>query len=128
MGTKRRVFLRLCACPRSIRPGPRGTRPWGERALTNGATGDTIPRVASVADILAQMRRSPSNVRFSDACRVATELFGEPRQKRSSHCVWKMPWAGDPRINLQNEHGKAKRYQVEQLIQAIDRKSEEAQK
>jgi hypothetical protein len=35
-----------------------------------------------------------------------------------------MPWAGDPRINLQNKHGKAKPYQVKQAIAAIDRSKE----
>jgi hypothetical protein len=33
-----------------------------------------------------------------------------------------MPWAGDPRINLQlGSGGKAKPYQVRQALQAIDR-------
>jgi len=36
--------------------------------------------------------------------------------------VWKMPWPGDPRVNLQmGEGGKAKAYQVRQALQAIDR-------
>jgi hypothetical protein len=33
-----------------------------------------------------------------------------------------MPWAGDPRVNLQKgQSGKAKPYQVRQAVQAIDR-------
>jgi hypothetical protein len=33
-----------------------------------------------------------------------------------------MPWPGDPRVNLQAaENGKAKAYQVRQLLAAIDR-------
>jgi hypothetical protein len=28
---------------------------------------------------------------------------------------------GDPRINVQNDHGKAKRYQVGQLLEAIEK-------
>jgi len=37
-----------------------------------------------------------------------------------------MPWHGDPRINLQKgDGGKAKEYQVKQLIKAIDKKKEE---
>jgi hypothetical protein len=78
--------------------------------------------MAMVADILVEMRRNPSGVRFSDAVKVATHYFGEPRQKGTSHCVWKMPWAGDPRVNLQKgDGGKAKTYQVKQLLEAIDR-------
>ena len=73
-----------------------------------------------VEDILSDMRRNPADVRFSDACKVATHYFGEPRQSGSSHKVWKMPWAGDPRVNLQKgTGGKAKAYQVRQLVEAI---------
>jgi hypothetical protein len=33
-----------------------------------------------------------------------------------------MPWAGDPRVNLQEgSGGKAKAYKIEQLLKAIDR-------
>ena len=32
-----------------------------------------------------------------------------------------MPWAGDPRINLQEEKGKGKAYQVRQALEAIDK-------
>lgn len=31
----------------------------------------------------------------------------------------KMPWPGNPRVNIQNEKGKAKRYQVRQVLAAI---------
>ncbi len=76
----------------------------------------------NIEDLLAEMLRNPSGIRFADACRVATHHFGAPRTKGSSHHVWKMPWPGDPRVNLQRgEGGKAKAYQVRQLIQAIAR-------
>ncbi len=39
----------------------------------------------------------------------------------ASHRVYKMPWAGDPRVNIQNEKGKAKVYQVKQVLKAIDK-------
>lgn len=77
-----------------------------------------------VDELLAEMRANPANVRFADACKVATHFFGPPRSKGSHH-VWKMPWAGDPRINLQDGGGKAKAYQVRQVVQAVDRLSEE---
>jgi hypothetical protein len=76
----------------------------------------------SIDDLLAEMRSNPAGVRFADACKVVTHFFGAPRSKGSSHQVWKMPWAGDPRINLQpGSEGKAKPYQVRQALQAIDR-------
>ncbi len=68
------------------------------------------------------MRNNPTGVRFADACKVVTKLFGEPRQDGTSHKVWKMPWAGDPRVNMQRgKSGKAKPYQLRQAVQAIDR-------
>jgi hypothetical protein len=78
--------------------------------------------MATVEDILADMRQSPAEVRFAQACRVAAHFFGEPRQNGTSHKVWRMPWAGDPRVNMQRGRGgKAKPYQVRQLLAAIDR-------
>lgn len=78
-----------------------------------------------VADLVTEMRESPKQVRFADAVKVATHFFGKPRQKGTSHCVWKMPWPGDPRVNLQDDRGKAKAYQIRQLLAAIDRKESE---
>lgn len=64
--------------------------------------------------ILEQMQREPSNVRFTDVKNVCEEYFGKPRQTGSSHMIFKTPWAGDPRINIQNDKGRAKAYQVRQ--------------
>jgi hypothetical protein len=43
-------------------------------------------------------------------------------QDSSSHAVFKMPWPGDPRVNIQDSKGKAKAYQVGQVLKAIDKK------
>ncbi|MCF6767196.1 hypothetical protein L3V86_02300 [Thiotrichales bacterium 19S11-10] len=69
--------------------------------------------------ILVQMENNPANVRFNDLVKVCTEYFGEPRQPGSSHMIFKTPWIGDPRINIQNANGKAKQYQVKQVLLAI---------
>jgi hypothetical protein len=82
----------------------------------------------SIQDLIAEMRANPADVRFADASRVASHSFGTPRNKGSSHYIWKMPWAGDPRINLQDARGKAKPYQVRQMLSAIDRLLEEKRK
>jgi len=80
----------------------------------------------NMRDLLVEMRSNPASVRFADACKVVTHFFGAPRSKGSSHHVWKMPWAGDPRINLQpGRGGKAKPYQIRQALHAIDRLLEE---
>jgi hypothetical protein len=80
--------------------------------------------MADLTQLVETLRANPAQVRFRDAVKVATHYFGEPRQRRTSHCVWKMPWAGDPRVNLQRgQGGMAKAYQVRQLLAAIDRLS-----
>ena len=32
-----------------------------------------------------------------------------------------IPWTGDPRVNIQNSKGRAKAYQVKQVLKEIDR-------
>ena len=69
--------------------------------------------------ILDQMRREPANVRFSDLKKICQAYFGKPRQAGTSHAVFKTPWSGDPRINIQDNKGRAKPYQVKQVLLAI---------
>jgi len=77
--------------------------------------------MASVGDIVKLMRRNPKGVSFNDLCKVCDKCFGKPRQSGSSHRIYKTPWPGDPRVNIQNDRGKAKPYQVRQVLLAIDR-------
>jgi hypothetical protein len=77
--------------------------------------------MASPKKILDQMRREPANVRFSDLKKLCEGYFGKPRQMGTSHAIFKTPWIGDPRINIQDDKGKAKAYQVRQVILAIDK-------
>jgi len=66
------------------------------------------------------MRSTPENVRFTDLHKLCVTYFGEPRQ-RGSHVIFKTPWQGNPRINIQEQKGKAKRYQVLQVLTAVDK-------
>jgi hypothetical protein len=77
--------------------------------------------MASYEKIINQMRREPTNVRFIDMLKVCEEFFGKPRQSGTSHTIFKTPWQGDPRVNIQNDKGKAKPYQVRQVLLAIDK-------
>ena len=71
-------------------------------------------------ELLAEMTSNPAGVRFTDACKVAKALFGEPRIN-GSHRIWSMKWQGDPRVNLQKGQGDlAKVYQVKQLLLAVE--------
>ncbi len=66
------------------------------------------------------MEANPKNVRFADLAKVCAHFFGEPRHKGTSHHVYKTPWPGDPRVNIQkSKDGKAKVYQVKQVSMAI---------
>lgn len=77
--------------------------------------------MAKINDIVADMRRNPKGIRFSDLCKVCDYHFGEARQAGSSHRIYKTPWRGDPRVNIQDSKGMAKAYQVRQVLKAIDR-------
>ena len=67
------------------------------------------------------MRESPGSVRFTDLGKVCEHYFGKPRQQGTSHRIYRTPWAGDPRINIQDSRGMARAYQVKQVLAAIDR-------
>ena len=67
------------------------------------------------------MQRNPKGVAFSDLCKVCDHYFGEARQTGGSHKIYKTPWQGDPRVNIQNDKGMAKAYQVKQVLKAIER-------
>lgn len=75
--------------------------------------------------IVEAMRAGPAGVRYADLFKVCEHYFGEARQSGSSHAVFRTPWQGDPRVNIQNDHGKAKAYQVRQVLAAIAKLDEE---
>jgi hypothetical protein len=81
---------------------------------------DTVPCMPSIDDILLQMKTNPAAVRFVDLSNVCIHYFGPARQKSGSHHVYKTPWKGDPRINIQSNRGMAKAYQVKQVLLAIE--------
>jgi hypothetical protein len=63
---------------------------------------------------------NPHNVLFADLLKICTKYFGEPRV-RGSHYIFKTPWKGDPRINLQRVDKMAKSYQVKDMKKAIEK-------
>jgi hypothetical protein len=77
-----------------------------------------MPRIS---ELVARMRTDPRDVRFADLCRVCDFFFGAARHGGTSHRVYRMPWPGDPRVNIQNDRGKAKAYQVRQVLKAIEK-------
>ena len=77
--------------------------------------------MSDIENILEKMRRSQNGIRYNELKKVCQHFFGNPRQSGSSHCIYKTPWPGDPRVNIQNDKGKAKPYQVKQVLLAIDK-------
>ncbi len=75
-----------------------------------------------IEKLLEAIKTNQKNIRFSDLTKICDHYFGYPRQQGTSHRVYKMPWEGDPRVNIQKgKNGKAKTYQIKQVIAAIDK-------
>ena len=83
--------------------------------MTDGSTNAII---IGMDKLLGQIRRNPRHVRFSDLRKLCDRYFGEPRQ-RGSHLFYRMPWQGQPLVNIQPSRGMAKEYQVRQALRAI---------
>lgn len=81
--------------------------------------------MSEIVRLCAQLRRNPQGVRFAVLSKVCEHYFGPPRQSGTSHAVYKTPWLGDPRVNIQNDNGMAKLYQVKQVLKAIARLEDE---
>jgi hypothetical protein len=77
--------------------------------------------MTKIQDIINAMRNNSKGIAYNDLCKVCDHYFGEARQSGSSHRVYKTPWVGDPRVNIQDNKGKAKSYQVRQVLKAIAR-------
>jgi hypothetical protein len=75
--------------------------------------------VPDCAALLARARANPRDLRFRELCELA-ECHGWVRARvRGSHHIYKK--RGDQRLmNFQDVDGRAKAYQVRQLIAAID--------
>jgi hypothetical protein len=71
-------------------------------------------------DAISELEGSKGHVRFSTLLGMCNYFFGRPRNVGSHH-IFKTPWIGDPRINLQENKGDAKPYQVRQLLAAVER-------
>lgn len=76
----------------------------------------------SIDKALADLKNE-KHVRFNDLLKICETFFGEPRISGSHH-IFKMPWAGDPRINIQKDGSMAKAYQVKQVRKALERLKE----
>ncbi len=71
--------------------------------------------------LIQELRQNPKGIRFSRLARICDHYFGPPRRRGTSHSVYRTPWPGDPRVNIQEgRNGLAKDYQVRQVIKALE--------
>ena len=82
-------------------------------------TGDSIYDIIKIMKDRERLE-NPQNVLFSDLVTICERYFGKPRI-RGSHYIFKTPWKGDPRINLQRTDKMAKFYQVRDVRKAIEK-------
>lgn len=69
---------------------------------------------------------STKNVRFSQLAAICDRCFKGPRTTWGSHFIYKTPWRGDPRINIQRRKGgRVASYQVKQVIKALEKLRDE---
>ena len=65
-----------------------------------------------------------NNIHFKELINICKKYFGHPRITGSHH-IFKVPWKGDPRINLQNDGNMAKPYQVRLVNKALEKWEEQ---
>ena len=82
--------------------------------------------VSRILKLLEKISRNQSDVRYEELFSLCVHFFGAPRSHRGSHAVFRMPWKGDPRVNIQSARGRAKEYQVRQVLAAISRLNQES--
>lgn len=72
---------------------------------------------------LQRLRESRGEAAFRDVKAVCDRYFGMPRV-HGSHYIYRTPWKGDPRVNIQNRNGRVAAYQVRQVLFAVMRLEE----
>ena len=76
--------------------------------------------IDQITDDIKKLRMNPRNVRFDELTKICGRHFGKPRRNATSHHIYKVPWPGNPRVNIQNQKGMAKAFQVRQVIEALE--------
>jgi hypothetical protein len=69
-----------------------------------------------IEELVCLMQIKQKGVKFKDLVQVCDYYFGQARQNGTSHKIYKTPWQGDPRINIQKNGKEAKPYQVKQVL------------
>ena len=76
--------------------------------------------MSKMEKLIRAMRNNPANVRFEDVCKVAESIGFHLRGQSGSHRTFARK--GERMLlNFQNVKGKAKPYQVRQLLDMVDK-------
>lgn len=71
--------------------------------------------------LIASMRASQNNVGYKDLCALVEHMGFVGRRQEGSHVIYRHGTRKDlPLVNLQEAGGKAKPYQVRQVLKLID--------
>ena len=71
---------------------------------------------------IQELLRNPKGLRFSRLAQICDHFFGPSRRRGTSQLVYRTPWQGNPRVNIQEgRNGLAKAYQVRQVIKALEK-------
>ena len=79
---------------------------------------DDRVEIYEIENLLIELSGKEKDIRFSRLVKICEDVFGNYRVSGGHH-IFKTPWPGDPRINLQKAGNKAKPYQVKQVINAL---------
>jgi hypothetical protein len=83
-----------------------------------------LPRVRNPVGVLEDditELEAASTIRFDRLVTIVEHHFVRTKAGgKGSHVIFKTPWPGDPRINLQRDSGgQAKKYQIRQVLAAL---------
>ncbi len=73
---------------------------------------------SDIEELLTELSGKEKNIKFSRLLKICESVFGAFRVGGGHH-IFKTPWPGDARINLQKAGNMAKPYQVKQVIDAL---------
>lgn len=77
--------------------------------------------MTSAAELMEKARRAPASLAFSELCRLVESVGYRLVRTKGSHRIYLHDARPElPIINLQRVRGKAKPYQVRQVLRIID--------
>lgn len=75
--------------------------------------------MSKIEKILRAAQNNPENLRFNELCQLAEAYGFVFSRQKGSHSIYKRPGQMSV-MTFQDDRGKAKAYQVKQLLAAID--------